>query len=81
MAKTKSEFVFPIAPQNNDWEQELGMTKREYFAAMALQGLMVQAIPGGHNSNSYNLNKDRAKFAVDMADALINELSKTENNE
>lgn len=51
-----------------------GLTKREYFAAKALQGLMVQSIPGSHNSNADNWNKERAKFAVDMADALLEAL-------
>lgn len=45
-----------------------GLTKREYFAAMALQGLCSQAIfVGSHTSR-----------AVEMADALIAELSKEE---
>lgn len=54
-----------------------GLTKREYFAAKALQGLMVQAIEGRHNANVESYNKSRAEFAVDMADALIDAL---ENN-
>jgi hypothetical protein len=54
-----------------------GLTKREYFASMAMQGLMVQAIPGGHNRNDSLNNAERAKFAVDMADALIDALNKT----
>lgn len=53
---------------------EMGLTKREYFAAKALQGLMVQSIPGSHNSNSEQWNKERAKFAVDMADAVLRAL-------
>lgn len=48
-----------------------GLTKREYYAAKALQGLMVQSIPGNHNCDSDNWNKGRAVFAVNMADALI----------
>ena len=75
MSKTESKFAYPISPQDGNWEQELGMTKREYFAAKALQGLMVQSIAGNHNSNAENWNKERAKFAVDMADALIEALA------
>lgn len=56
-----------------------GLTKREYFAAKALQGLMVQSIPGSHNSNQKNWNDERAKFAVDMADALLDALEVTPN--
>lgn len=29
-----------------------GLTKREYFAAMAMQGLCVQAIAGSHNMDT-----------------------------
>jgi hypothetical protein len=53
-----------------------GLTKREYFAAKALQGLMVQAIAGQHNSNTKQWNDERAKFAVDMADAVLSALAK-----
>jgi hypothetical protein len=46
-----------------------GLTKREYFAAMALQGLLVE--------NSSSINADwTPKQAVKMADALIEELNK-----
>lgn len=57
-----------------------GLTKREYFAAKALQGLLVQAIPGWHNNNSAGLNKEKAIFAVDMADALLEALEEKSKN-
>jgi len=47
-----------------------GLSKREYFAAMALQGLL--ACP-----NNVNMAQDIAKGAVIMADQLIIELNKT----
>lgn len=47
-----------------------GLTKREYFAAMAMQGLL--ACP-----NNVNMAQDIAKGAVIMADQLIIELNKT----
>lgn len=47
-----------------------GLTKREYFAAMAMQGLL--ACP-----NSVNMAQDIAKGAIIMADQLIIELNKT----
>lgn len=50
------------------------MTKREYFAGLALQGLLVtKAIE--HLSAQHV-----AKQAVKFADALIAELAKTESN-
>lgn len=50
-----------------------GLTKREYFAAMALQGLLTKF------GNDYELQI--AKDAIYWADALIEELNKTKTNE
>jgi len=55
-------------PQFN--KHTYGLTKREYFAAMAMQGLL--ACP-----NNVNMAQDIAKGAVIMADQLIIELNKT----
>lgn len=46
-----------------------GLTKREYFAAMAMQGLMVDY------RNSISDEHDNAKYAVRAADALIKALN------
>ena len=48
-----------------------GLTKREYFAAMAMQGLCANSIAGSHNKPN-NLAID----AVMYADALLKELEK-----
>lgn len=50
---------------------ELGLTKREYFAAMAMQGIEARQ-PGGKLSGF----DEFAYLAVQMADALIAELNK-----
>jgi hypothetical protein len=50
-----------------------GLTKREYFAAMALQGLLAD-----YESECI---EDYSKYAVKLADSLIEELSKTKTNE
>ena len=47
-----------------------GLTKRELFAAMALQGWLADS--GGSMSSA----RDAARYAVDHADALIEALSK-----
>lgn len=52
----------PIDPPNN------GLTKREYFAAMALQGFLA---------NDSALITSKVRDAVKAADALIEELNKT----
>ena len=46
-----------------------GLTKREYFASMAMQGLLAKY------GSDYQVNN--AKEAVYWADALIEELNKT----
>ena len=52
-----------------------GLTKREYFAAMAMQGIIA-------NKDGLDIKIERiVESAVDTADALINELNKTKTNE
>lgn len=57
-------------PSREDFN-ELGLTKREYFAAMAMQGLMTH--------DSKDLSYDYlTKIAVLYADVLIVELNKSD---
>lgn len=49
---------------------EFGLTKREYFAAMAMQGYTSAGSTGMPNA------EDLASYAVQLADALINKLNK-----
>jgi hypothetical protein len=55
----------------NEYERQEGLTKREYFAAMAMQGTMT---------SSYSVNTI-AEIAVKMADALLAELDKPKQQE
>lgn len=48
---------------------DTGLTKREYFAAMAMQGLIMKNGEG-------HLHFEGSELAVQMADALINALNK-----
>jgi hypothetical protein len=50
---------------------QLGLTKREYFAGLAMQGTMT---------SSYSVNMI-AEIAVKMADALLAELEKIKQQE
>lgn len=55
---------------NNDYTL-MGLTKREYFAAMAMQGIIS-------NKDGLDIKIERiVESAVDTADALIEELNKT----
>ena len=63
--------INPILDWNEVKADSIGLTKREYFAGLALQGLMAQATM----NEEYN-NISRAKFAVDIADELLRQLEK-----
>jgi hypothetical protein len=66
----------PAFPAIVNMLNEPGITKREYFAALALQGLCVCAIPGAHNSPN-RLVQEHPTTAVMLADALIKALNET----
>lgn len=60
-----------------------GITKRELFAAMAMQGLLANSTWAESSNISgpieYNqFNSGMAEHAVEMADALIKQLNSTE---
>ena len=55
----------------NEYKWQKGLTKREYFAAMAMQVT---------TTSSYSVNTI-AEIAVKMADALLAELEKTKQQE
>lgn len=70
-----SESVFPIKTKFKDGEIEgFGLTKREHFAAMAMQGFVSGLVA----SSGYEQldNKVAANYAVKLADALIAALNK-----
>jgi hypothetical protein len=55
---------------NSEQGVQDGLTKREYFAAMAMQGILS-------TEQGYYLEYDKlATFAIAQADALIAELNK-----
>lgn len=60
----KDECAYP-SNYNRSVEPEYGLTKREYFAAKAMQGLLAT---GNYNDN------DIAYYAVSVADAVLEEL-------
>jgi hypothetical protein len=54
-------------------EDFIGLTKREYFAALALQGFVL-------NQAYLKAPRENARAAVEQADALIEELNKENDN-
>ena len=61
---------YPAFPTTQD-VGDVGLSKREYFAAAALQGVI--------STDNYGSIKQAACFAVEFADALINELNKQDD--
>lgn len=69
-----------FSPQD-DIINQIGLTKREYFAALALQGLCFDAAWDKRLQQQCEENKTTtsiaiATYAVDLADALIDALNK-----
>ncbi len=72
----KNELAFPM---NTEVTFEKGLTKREYFAAKAMAGLLsneraLYGIVGGARDNNKEPNDILAQEAVEIADALIKAL-------
>lgn len=72
----------PVYP-DKDWGNNgsYGLTKREYFAAMAMQGILSneelrKACLMDAKTEAQPLNSAAARFAVDQAEELIEALNK-----
>jgi hypothetical protein len=64
--------AFPMRNPDPSQNDEFGLTKREYFAAMALQGLLAN---GNYITNYKFLGEESVMFA----NALIEALNNTDN--
>jgi hypothetical protein len=72
MARTigMTQAFASIAVDKDRTYGDTGLTKREYFAAMAMQGILS-------NQHGYFLEHDKlSEYALSCADALIVELNK-----
>ena len=67
-----SQAFASIAVEKNQTFGSTGLTKREYFAAIALQGMIASGILAHDDSAP----SDAATWAVECADALIDALNK-----
>jgi hypothetical protein len=72
MTKNKTKPFEPAFNYNIDYPEE-GLTKREYFAAMALQGLLASGLMDRCGENTLALH------SVTAANALIETLNNTDN--
>lgn len=65
------ESAFPQSPASDGSARELGLSKREYFAGLAMQGLLAST----HLVPTEVVGPQIAILAVEHADALIEELN------
>jgi hypothetical protein len=66
-----SPSLFSYVTQSE--EMTTGLTKREHFAGLAMQGIMA-------NQSCYTLkDNQKAEYAIIMADLLIAELNRTQD--
>lgn len=70
----KNEAAFP-SPATELRAAQYGLTKREHFAAMAMQGLCSYS---GEDASKWSCDQI-ARKSRQMADALIAELGRTED--
>lgn len=74
----------PAFPHSKEWDSantyrklsDGGLTKREYFAAMAMQGLSLREYNISNSTNDISAFMSIARASINMADALIEELEK-----
>jgi hypothetical protein len=68
MNNNKNRSAFPLDGNSAGHPDTLGLTKREYFAAMAMQGVLSHNHPGTPTPNQ---TEDIAKYAIGLADELL----------
>ena len=69
--KLAEQQVFPIVMRPEGGHYSIGLSKRELFAAMALQGML--SIPQGRPHNDAHILANHASI---YADALLEQLTK-----
>ena len=67
--ENKDKPAMPFTYRTEYQDQYTGLTKREHFASMALQGLLSKNMP------SVTI-REKSAIAVEYADALLLELDK-----
>ena len=62
----------PAFPRPGDFNPQIGMTLRDYFAAKAMEGLIARESTGAFNFETYPNDPWRvALWAYDVADQMI----------
>lgn len=69
-----NDFIYPNGPEN--YKNQGGLSKREYFAAMAMQGLLM----GGRGQLGILESRRISEESCIMADLLIQKLNEPTQN-
>lgn len=69
MKTNPTDAAFASRAQFNNEKSTFGLTKREYFAALAMQGVIASI------GDAYPSSDLIAQISVEIADALIEELN------
>jgi hypothetical protein len=69
----ENDSAFPSSPEK--YEPEFGLTKRELFAALAMQGLIVNSVNARSKLEHKHLFVTISGMAVQAADALVERLN------
>lgn len=71
MQTKKDDSAFPIFGDDGD-VNEYGLSKREYFAAIAMQGILAKG--------DISIAEYVAQYAIQQADELITALNRSDSN-
>lgn len=75
MTVQANDNIYPLykreAPE--EWKVTSGMTKREHFAIMIMQGLVAHH---GYGESHFGIGQEIARWAVQLADNLVEELNR-----
>lgn len=79
--KNLPAFPDPNRATIRDFKNNTGLTKREYFAAMAMQGLLSNPQwMSEHKGEKYLMQRDIvAEVSIKMADELLKQLNPDQN--
>lgn len=74
MTISGSDHIYPLYRRETPekWIVTDGLTKREHFASMAMQGLVAHY---GYEEAPVTSSEEMAQWSVKLADALIHELN------
>lgn len=75
MKTEPNSYTFPRPEYCTDLYRS-GLTKREYFAAAALQGVLANPHDNAKKTEGMTIDAAIARVAVNLADALIEALNK-----